>query len=132
MIPLIFICLAASAVDGDTLRCADIGPKGTYRVRLAAIDAPELPGHCRPAGRLDEQGNRNPRDCAPGDGDLSRIVLARLIIDKQVQCRVVDANPWRKGFQPLDPYRRPVARCSVDGKDLSDTMLRLQLARPWP
>ena len=37
-------------MDGDTLRC------GRERVRLLGIDAPELPGHCRPG-----------RDCAPGD-----------------------------------------------------------------
>lgn len=36
--------------DGDTIRCGD------ERIRLLAVDAPELPGHCR-AGR----------DCAPGD-----------------------------------------------------------------
>jgi endonuclease YncB( thermonuclease family) len=36
--------------DGDTIRC------GIERIRLLAIDAPELPGHCRTG-----------RDCAPGD-----------------------------------------------------------------
>ncbi|CAN5125226.1 hypothetical protein BH09PSE3_BH09PSE3_20850 [soil metagenome] len=36
--------------DGDTIRCGD------ERIRLLAIDAPELPGHCQ-AGR----------ECAPGD-----------------------------------------------------------------
>lgn len=34
-----------TVVDGDTLRC------GTERVRLIGIDAPELPGHCRPGRR---------------------------------------------------------------------------------
>ena len=36
--------------DGDTIRCGD------ERIRLLAIDAPELPGHCRSGRR-----------CAPGD-----------------------------------------------------------------
>lgn len=36
--------------DGDTIRC------GNERIRLLAIDAPELPGHCR-----------QERICAPGD-----------------------------------------------------------------
>ncbi|MDB5714180.1 MAG: thermonuclease family protein [Sphingomonadales bacterium] len=36
--------------DGDTIRCGD------ERIRLLAIDAPELPGHCRTG-----------RECAPGD-----------------------------------------------------------------
>lgn len=42
------------ATDGDTIRC------GSERIRLLAIDAPELPGHCR-EGRL----------CAPGDPQVS-------------------------------------------------------------
>ena len=41
---------ACSVTDGDTIRCGD------ERVRLLAIDAPELPGHCRPGRR-----------CTPGD-----------------------------------------------------------------
>jgi micrococcal nuclease len=41
---------ACRVVDGDTLRC------GSERIRLLGIDAPELPGHCRPS-----------RLCAPGD-----------------------------------------------------------------
>ncbi|GAA4778979.1 hypothetical protein GCM10023219_28750 [Stakelama sediminis] len=39
-----------SVTDGDTIRC------GAERIRLLGIDAPELPGHCRPG-----------RHCAPGD-----------------------------------------------------------------
>ncbi len=46
-----FICASPIAIDGDTLRCA-AGP----RVRLAGIDAPEIPGHCRRG-----------RKCTPGD-----------------------------------------------------------------
>jgi endonuclease YncB( thermonuclease family) len=45
-------------VDGDTLRC------GKERIRLLGIDAPELPGHCRPGRR-----------CAPGDPFASRSSL---------------------------------------------------------
>lgn len=51
------------AVDGDTLRCTQIG-----RVRLLGIDAPEMPGHCR-KGRV----------CAPGDPKKSKAHLAKLI-----------------------------------------------------
>jgi endonuclease YncB( thermonuclease family) len=36
--------------DGDTIRC------GQKRIRLLGIDAPELPGHCRPS-RLCVEGN---------------------------------------------------------------------------
>jgi micrococcal nuclease len=47
---LLALCLVASVTDGDTLRCQD-----GARLRLAAIDSPELHG-CRPG-----------RHCAPGD-----------------------------------------------------------------
>ena len=50
---------SCQAIDGDTLRC------GGERVRLLAIDAPELPGHCRPG-----------RDCAPGDPFASTASLS--------------------------------------------------------
>lgn len=43
-------CVSPTVVDGDTLRC------GSTRIRLSSIDAPELPGHCRPG-----------RECTPGD-----------------------------------------------------------------
>lgn len=45
-----FTCQSVSVIDGDTFNCDG------QRVRMAGIDAPELPGHCRPG-----------RDCTPGD-----------------------------------------------------------------
>lgn len=48
-----------SVTDGDTIRC------GGERIRLLGIDAPELPGHCRPG-----------RTCAPGDPIASAQSLA--------------------------------------------------------
>lgn len=50
------------AIDGDTLRC------GEERVRLVGIDAPELPGHCRPG-----------RNCAPGDPYASTSRLSQMV-----------------------------------------------------
>lgn len=41
--------------DGDTIRCGD------ERIRLLGIDAPEMPGHCRPGRR-----------CAVGDPIASK------------------------------------------------------------
>ncbi len=113
--PLTFLCLAAIAIDGDTLRCREQG-----RVRLAAIDAAELPGHCR-AGR----------DCAPGDPFAARGALAAMLRGP-VRCQQVDASPGRAGFQPRDPYGRIVARCSVGGVDLGEAMLRGGWAVRWP
>lgn len=116
MIVAIFLCIAAQAVDGDTLRCRDV-----VRVRLARIDAPEMPGHCR-AGR----------HCVPGDPYASRESLARLIADHEVSCTVVDASPDRGGFQATDRYGRPVAWCRADGRDLSQSQLEGGFAVKWP
>lgn len=59
------------ATDGDTLRC------GSERVRLLAIDAPELPGHCR-EGRV----------CAPGDPYASTSSLADAMTGQLTIARV--------------------------------------------
>lgn len=86
-----FECSSPTIIDGDTLRC------GERRVRLAGIDAPELPGHCRPG-----------RECTPGDPHASTANLRRLAY-APLQCRATDT----------DAYGRTVARCSVEGADLS-------------
>ena len=117
----LFICAQALAIDGDTLKCAFLNDGRAVNVRLAGIDAPELPGHCRRG-----------RDCAPGDPYVSKRVLQILADAGTVECEQVDANPSRRGFQDLDPWRRPVARCAVDGKDLGDALLSMKLARKWP
>jgi micrococcal nuclease len=87
-------CEASSVrvVDGDTIRaCGE-------RVRLAAIDAPELPGHCN-----------HGRTCTPGDGWASKANLARLIGSGAVELRVMDR----------DRYGRLLACVSAAGRDLS-------------
>jgi endonuclease YncB( thermonuclease family) len=87
-----FLCSAPQVVDGDTLRC------GERRVRLYGIDAPELPGHCRPG-----------RSCTPGDPYASTENLRRLIGSLKLTCRSRDT----------DVYGRTVARCSAGQVDLS-------------
>jgi len=109
-----FLCLAAIAVDGDTLRCRDQG-----RVRLARIDAPELHG-CPPRRR-----------CAPGDGKASKTNLARLMQGQRVKCRAVVANPREPEAGVRDRYGRIVARCSVGNTDLGAAQLRGGFAVRW-
>lgn len=92
----LFLCLAPAAVDGDTLRCEGVG-----LVRLIGIDAPELPGHCRP-GRV----------CTPGDPRASRASLARLV-RAPVTCEAAGR----------DGYGRVLARCSTPAGDLSCAMI---------
>ena len=119
MLELVFICIGAVAVDGDTLRCRYRAEAGG-RVRLAGIDAPEMPGHCRA-----------PRNCAPGDPIAAKAKLAQLITG-EVRCKVVDASPFKRGFQQRDGYGRPVARCRVGGVDLGAAMLAAGLVVRWP
>ena len=92
-----FVCTAPSITDGDTVRCAD----GT-RVRLAAIDAPEIT-ECRKG-----------RACAPGNGQTSKRVLGQLIGGRSLYC---DASGTS--------YNRIVAWCRAKGgEDLSCAMWR--------
>jgi endonuclease YncB( thermonuclease family) len=85
-------CISPKVVDGDTLRC------GSTRIRLSSIDAPEMPGHCRPG-----------RQCTPGDPFASTANLRSLVVGQATTCRQLDT----------DRYGRAVAFCSADGRDLS-------------
>lgn len=105
-----FLCLAAVAVDGDTLRCSNIADAGG-RVRIARIDAPEMRG---------------------GDGAAAKAAMARLIAGRTVRCAAVDADPRIAGNQARDRFGRIVARCSVGGQDLGNAMLIAGLADIWP
>lgn len=87
-----FDCGSPVVLDGDTIDC------GSRRVRLHGIDAPELPGHCRPG-----------RQCSPGDPYASTESLRSLIGGQTLSCRQTD----------IDHYGRTVARCSANEVDLS-------------
>jgi micrococcal nuclease len=111
------LCLVASVTDGDTLRCQD-----GNRLRLAAIDSPELPGHCRPG-----------RHCAPGDPYAARANLRRLAPEgSTIRYRVVDASFCEKGFQATDRYGRfVVIAWNSDGVDLGQVQRRGGYAVSW-
>lgn len=81
-------------------------------MRLDAIDAPEMPGACRPG-----------RECTPGDPFAARDHLSSLTRGRVVECRIVDADKRRAGFQEADRYGRPIARCFADGVDMSCKMV---------
>lgn len=107
---LIFACLAAVAVDGDTIRCRNLEEQGG-RVRIARIDAPE-------------RGERG--------FEASTAAMARLIDGRSVRCELVDADPRREGFQERDRFGRPVARCWAGGVDLGAAQLEAGHALVWP
>jgi len=113
MIAAAFLCLAVTVTDGDTFHCDG------QRIRLARIDAPEMRGHCRPG-----------RNCAPGDPVASRDALQRKLSAGRVQCQPVPAST--RGGSPIDRYGRTVARCSVNGRDIGEAMVREGFAVRWP
>lgn len=78
-------------IDGDTLHVDG------ERVRLVGIDAPELPGHCRPGRR-----------CVSGDPYLSKWALEQLTLRRGVHCRP----------EGRDRYGRVLATCWADGARL--------------
>jgi endonuclease YncB( thermonuclease family) len=93
-----FSCPAPEHHDGDAIRCGSNGRS----MRLYGIDAPEMPGACRP-GRV----------CTPGDPIAARDHLRSLTAGKSVSCRQVDR----------DRYGRAIVRCEADGRDLSCSMV---------
>jgi endonuclease YncB( thermonuclease family) len=88
-------CNRPRIIDGDTMDCAGM------RIRLASIDAPEMPHHCRTG-----------RQCTPGDPYAARNYLSFLTRGR-VECRPVDT----------DVYGRTVASCHAGGRDLSCAMV---------
>lgn len=77
--------------DGDTIRC------DSERIRLLAIDAPELPGHCRSG-----------RSCVPGDPKASTASLRDAMTGSLTIDRI-----------NTDRYGRTVARVAGAKGDLS-------------
>lgn len=107
---LVFTCALAIAVDGDTLRCANIEQAGG-RVRIARIGAPDRgePGYAE-----------------------AKAAMAALIADRPVRCRQVDADPRTPKVEVLDPFGRIVAFCDAGGAQLGEAMIALKHAEVWP
>jgi micrococcal nuclease len=80
------------AIDGDTLVCDG------ELIRLNGIDAPELPGHCRPGRR-----------CVVGDP-----FAAKADLERNIRGGVIAITRLGK-----DRYGRTIGQVSVDGLDLS-------------
>lgn len=88
----------ATAIDGDTIKTWDDQPN----IRLAVIDAPELPGHCR-AGRV----------CVSGDPWRAKRQLQTLI----------NNGHWRCTTLRIEYYGRRLAKCKDGKEDMGVLML---------
>lgn len=95
---LTFVCADAAHHDGDNVRCSNVDKA----IRLQGIDAPEMPGACRPG-----------RACTPGDPFAARDYLRSLTAGRDVRCEA----------EGRDDYGRIIARCEADGIDLSCAMI---------
>ena len=93
-------CSHPYIIDGDTFDC-----RGT-RIRLYGVDAPEMPGHCRPG-----------RQCILGDPNKARDRLTELTRGSVV-CDPIEQ----------DVYHRTVARCRSADQDLSCALIRARVA----
>jgi micrococcal nuclease len=97
----------ARAIDGDTFTTWN----GSQAWRLARIDTPELPGHCRPG-----------RECVKGDPFVAKAVLSELLRDTPIKCKRVTT----------DVYGRDIGECwTKNGKNISNEMLRLGVAEEY-
>ena len=85
----------AQVTDGDTIRI------GEARIRLKGIDAPEMEQRCSRAGR------------SYACGETARRALIDLVSGETVRCRAAGR----------DRYRRILAQCTVNGKDIGTQMV---------
>lgn len=88
-------CTNPRITDGDTLNCDNT------KIRLYGIDAPEMPGSCKPG-----------RHCVAGNPHLAKNQLKSLSRGA-VTCTQVDT----------DHYGRTVATCTSQGIDLGCAMV---------
>ncbi len=100
-----FACEGPSHHDGDNLRCANVPGS----MRLQGIDAPEMPGACRPGRR-----------CVEGDPFAARDYLRGLTAGKTLQCVQEDT----------DSYDRRIVNCSAGGVNISCAMIESGHAVP--
>lgn len=100
-----FACQGPSHHDGDNLRCANVPGS----MRLQGIDAPEMPGACRPG-----------RNCVDGDPFAARDYLRGLTAGKTLQCVQEDT----------DSYDRRIVNCTAGTVNISCAMIESGHAVP--
>lgn len=109
MFEALALCIA-NVHDGDTVRTCE-----GERIRIANIDAPELPGSPKCRDR------RRDGWCDHDRARQSRDALAAFLAGGKVRIA-------REG---TDRYGRTLARLTVNGKDAGRYLVARGLARPW-
>lgn len=113
MSPIVLICATLLMSDGDSGRCVtDDGAR--HRVRLAGIDAGEVAPFTRCRQRPDVWA------CSPAPRTTADRAKARAV--------QLAASGARCAITDTDRYRRNVAVCTVNGRDLGATLVREGLA----
>lgn len=113
MIPLVLICATLLMSDGDSGRCVTADGE-RHRVRLAGVDAGEVAPYTR---------------CRQSPSVWACSSEARATADAaKVRARQLAANGARCTITDTDRYRRNVARCTVNGRDLGAILVREGLA----
>jgi endonuclease YncB( thermonuclease family) len=105
-----FLCASPVVVDGDGLRCSG------ERIRIAAIDAPEMPGSPKCKGAR----------AASAWCDYAAAERAKQALEALVRSGPVVIQPTG-----IDRYSRTLARVTVNGKDAAEHLMGLGLARRW-
>lgn len=110
-------CAVLTVHDGDTIRCDG------ERVRIANIDAPELPGSSRCSARSRQRlaASANPPWCDYELGEVSSAALRAFVASGRVAIE-------RHG---VDRYGRTLASVSVNGRDAGAYLVSRGLARWW-
>jgi micrococcal nuclease len=119
--PALLLCIAATVIDGDSLRCRavraeaawGVAEDGPVEVRLLAIDAPD---------------RRSSRPCRGGYGDHVCNEAGARRASASLR-RALSLGPVRLDPVTRDRYGRMVAMASAGGVDLSCYQLRAGVAR---
>lgn len=113
MSAILLICATLAMSDGDSGRCRT-ADGGNHRIRLAGMDA----GEVAPFSRC----RQSPNVWACSDTARSTADAAR------TRARQLAANGARCTVSSTDRYRRNVATCTVNGRDLGAILVREGLA----
>lgn len=113
MSALVLLCVTLAMSDGDSGRCMTADGE-RHRVRLAGIDAGEVAPHTRC------RQSPNVWACSPAARTTADRAKARAV--------QLTASGARCTITDTDRYRRNVARCTVNGRDLGAILVREGLA----